>query len=417
MDRRLYLRHFFELLTGTAAAQFITLASYPLLGRLYTPEDFGVLAIFTTASVILGAIACVRYDIAIPIARHSARFAVYWLCVMLSLVVGAVAAFGAIGYDYWVGTGVSFAMTLLLGLSVFLTGFCTASTLLLLRHDRYRAASNSIVVRTGGAAAVQILLAFVWGGGTGLVAGYCSGLLLQALILVMVMRRTTIWRRPRIVHIAAVSRRFAHQAAVDVPSILLAVVSTNILNAFLLVLYDARTVGMYSLANRMVFVPFQTFNDALSRVFFQKAARAKERSGSFWLEMKLNLVISGALSVFVLFAIVLFARPFIPIFLGDMWRPSADILIVLAPMLAMSSLVNSVGTAVFILRRPQWRLAHNIAMVAAHGLVFAAAWAFDFELHLYLILISTILSFELAIYLALLTIAARRQSTAATKAI
>ena len=55
----------------------------------------------------------------------------------------------------------------LLGISVFLTGFCTASTLFLLRHDRYRTASGSIVIRIRGAAVVQILMAFVWGGGTG----------------------------------------------------------------------------------------------------------------------------------------------------------------------------------------------------------------------------------------------------------
>ena len=90
MNRRQYFRHFVELLTGTAAAQLITLALYPLLGRLYRPEDFGVLALFTTASAILGAVACARYDIALPISRHSARFAVFWLCVALSLVIGAV---------------------------------------------------------------------------------------------------------------------------------------------------------------------------------------------------------------------------------------------------------------------------------------------------------------------------------------
>lgn len=410
MDRRRYLRHFIELLTGTAAAQLITFALYPLLGRLYRPEDFGVLALFTTASAILGAVACARYDIALPIARRSARFAVFWLCVILSLAIGIVSGLGGALYWHLREAAVTPVLPWLLGLSVFLTGFCTASTLFLLRHDRYRTTSGSIVIRILGAALVQILMAFVWGGGTGLVVGYCAGLLLQGLMLAAAMRTVTQWRAPRLAQMAAVTRRYGRQAVIDIPSVLLAVISTNILNALLLVLYDERTVGMYSLANRIAFVPFQTFNDALSRVFFQKAARAREETGGFWREMKFNLVVSGVLSVAILIAIALFARPFIPFFLGEVWRPAASILIILAPMLAMTSLVNSVGTAVFVLGRGHWRLAHNVAMVSLHVVAFGAAWALSLSLEAYLILVSVLLTLELGVYLVLLAAAARRQS-------
>ena len=71
-------------------------------------------------------------------------------------------------------------------------------------------------------------------------------------------------------------------------------------------------------------------------------------------------------------------------------------------MLAMTSLVNSVGTAVFVLGRAQWRLAHNVAMVSLHLASFGAAWALGLSLEAYLVLVSALLTLELGIYLALL---------------
>lgn len=52
---------------GTAAAQAISVLVLPVVTRLYTPEDFSVLAVYTSILSIVAAVACLRLDIAIPL--------------------------------------------------------------------------------------------------------------------------------------------------------------------------------------------------------------------------------------------------------------------------------------------------------------------------------------------------------------
>ncbi len=52
---------------GTAASQLIVTAAAPILTRLYTPEDFGLLAVFGGILGILGVLASLRYELAIPL--------------------------------------------------------------------------------------------------------------------------------------------------------------------------------------------------------------------------------------------------------------------------------------------------------------------------------------------------------------
>ena len=73
MDRRQFFGQFAALFTGTAVAQLFNLASYPLLARLYTPDQFGLFGAFIAAAAIPGAIACGRFELGITTAPASGR--------------------------------------------------------------------------------------------------------------------------------------------------------------------------------------------------------------------------------------------------------------------------------------------------------------------------------------------------------
>jgi len=51
-------------MTGTTITQAIPIAISPILTRIYTPEDFGVLALFVAITAIFGGIANGRYELA-----------------------------------------------------------------------------------------------------------------------------------------------------------------------------------------------------------------------------------------------------------------------------------------------------------------------------------------------------------------
>lgn len=361
------------LLSGTAAAQVANLLSYPLLARLYSPADFGGFAIFIAASAIPGALACWRFDLAVPTAPRWGRHAILWLCIAISIGMGLVSIAGAALYWWWARVAADPLMPPLLGLCVFLTGFTGSLQLYLMRHDCYRISSASLLLRTGSTVLTQIGLAFVWRTPMALVIGYSIGFAAQAILL-----GTTVWRLvppapPRWRHMRALFRCYRRQVSIDIPSTFISALTQNLMTFLLLILFNNRVLGFYALGNRIAIMPLQLFNDALSQVFFQKAARAQEERGEFWNEMKFNILTSGLLSIGVLIGIWLFARPFITIFLGERWAPSATMLLILAPMLAMRGLCLSIMTAVFVWRKPGWLFVHNIASALALCIAFVVA--------------------------------------------
>jgi O-antigen/teichoic acid export membrane protein len=58
------------LFAGTVLAQASSLAVWPLLTRLYDPEQSGILGTYLGLITILVTVASLRYENAIPIARH-----------------------------------------------------------------------------------------------------------------------------------------------------------------------------------------------------------------------------------------------------------------------------------------------------------------------------------------------------------
>ena len=56
------------MLTGTAAGQLVSLLLSPALTRIYSPQQFGVLSVYTALLTILVVIASLRYELTIPMA-------------------------------------------------------------------------------------------------------------------------------------------------------------------------------------------------------------------------------------------------------------------------------------------------------------------------------------------------------------
>lgn len=69
MKSRSIHRAFFTLAGATAASQVIALATLPAVTRLYPPETIGILATAISVMTMTSAVACLRYDQAIPLVK------------------------------------------------------------------------------------------------------------------------------------------------------------------------------------------------------------------------------------------------------------------------------------------------------------------------------------------------------------
>ena len=79
-----YFKNILVLLTGTTLSQSIPVIASPILTRLYSPEDFGVFALFLSLTSLFAVIATGKYDLAIIIPRKDIE-AKY--LIILSLII------------------------------------------------------------------------------------------------------------------------------------------------------------------------------------------------------------------------------------------------------------------------------------------------------------------------------------------
>ena len=91
------------LASGIGLTQILYLAITPVLTRLYTPEDFGILAVFGATAAVWGVVSSLRYEYSIPLPEDSD------LAASL-LVVGA--------FVLGVQSVVGLALTILFGASI-----------------------------------------------------------------------------------------------------------------------------------------------------------------------------------------------------------------------------------------------------------------------------------------------------------
>lgn len=411
MERGLFFRQFLALFSGTALAQLFNLASYPVLARLYTPADFGVLGTFIAAAAIPGALACARYELAITTAPHSGRKAVLWLCFLLAMIVASISTLIFTAYLWWADVPHMTLLAPLMFVAVALTGGVNALTMYLMRHEAFSFASSGAVLRTAATVLVQMILAALIEGAIGLVIGFCAGLVAQSLLGLIVATRNYNFGRPRQRGMKAMFTRFRPQVSVDIPGSLMAALSVNLLPFFLQALYGMKAVGHYSLGQRVAVMPLQLFNDSLAQVFFQRAARAQEQRGEFWAEFRFTLLAASAVGAVMLAGLLLFARPVVAIYLGPQWDVAGHILVILAPMLAVRGVTMSLATTVFVLKRPIWLLWHNVASVAAIGMAVVWAWASHADLLGFLTALSIAQGLEYAFFGIVLTRAAWRQKS------
>ena len=406
MNIRLYLRQSFMLLFGNGAAQLVSLASYVVLARLYAPGEFGGFALFLTIVGVFGPVACGRFDLIIQSAPDRQLPALIVKARRANILVSI--ALGLAGFAFAAVTKeVSALEGLLAGLGVFLTGWVLTSNARLVRAEHYSTAARTTVIRSAATAAVQILLAFSNPTAVSLIIGFCAGFVVQAVSLTLASRvlpppRST-RKRDRFL-----MAKYASQISLDIPTALLLATVLNIMNFLVLDLYSREDVGYYSMAYRVAALPLTLISGALAEVFYQKASASYRKTRGFWRELRLNLLLTLSISLFVVVPLGIFAPTIFAVAFGPQWERAGYLVITLLPLLAVRLVTDSVQIAPLIIGRAGWRLTTQVALLAVIGLNYARAKVSHLPIEEFLLSTSLSMAAVYATFVILLSSTVRR---------
>ncbi|MGK0178877.1 MAG: O-antigen/teichoic acid export membrane protein, partial [Nitrospinales bacterium] len=342
-------------------AQLLPLLAAPLLARLYTPEDFGALALFSAAVSLLLAFSSWRFDWSVPNTSSKTLAAVLLLFGIVALLFFSVATFFVLWnwaeqWTFWKGFDV--LGPLLLFLPVIILG----GGLHELMHCWYvRQAELSKV------ASVRITQSFT-GTGLNIVGGYTGlgawGLIGSSVISVwvgmglLVSGAQNLKRSFARLSLNRIKVGIARYWWESTSSTMVAVVNVASLAAIPLLLvqyYSAKEVGWYALMYRLAITPIGLLTSALSQSFWAEAAQLVKtdivKLKSLFLKSTKLLILAAIPVVLLCVSGPLFVGPV----LGEaQWAGAGDILMALAPMLVGMIIVQPL-THLIVHKKQIWK--------------------------------------------------------------
>ena len=183
-----FARQVLVLMSGTAVAQGLTVLAAPVLSRLYTPDEFGLLGLFMACCAIAANVAALQYQLAIVLPDTEERAAnVFALAMAVVVCVSCfLLAMVAVGGEpvavllnapdlrgyLWLAP----VYVLAYGAYNVLGYWCT-------RREEFGRLSASRVFRTAGVTGVQLSAGFSRAGAGGLLAGQVAGQVIAAVLL------------------------------------------------------------------------------------------------------------------------------------------------------------------------------------------------------------------------------------------
>lgn len=365
------------LISGTSFSQLVLIAATPVLTRIYSPHEFGLLSVFLAVTSTVAVIANGRYDQAIMVAAtFEEAIEVCVLSVIVALAVSLVALIAAI---FWAGPIATSLGTpdlapwmLLAPVAIFLSALFSSLTYLNNRLSRYGEIAKVTVIRSIIAVTTQIGIGLIRNGASGLIIGQVlSNLVSNGRLLPAEARRQLAalrfskWRDLRIL-----AKRYMEFPLYSGPSGLLSTLNQSAINVFLAIFFTPAAAGLFAVTRRTMIAPLNQIATPIGQIFFREASEEVRETGSaehaFDKTVK-KLAIIGLPTFAVGFFIVedVFRLAF-----GAEWAEAGKLAQVLIPLFAVRFIVSPLSAMATIASNRELLIVNAGLTVAGVGALY-----------------------------------------------
>jgi O-antigen/teichoic acid export membrane protein len=327
-------------MTGTTIAQAIPIAISPILTRMYTPEDFGIFALYISVASIISSMATGRYESAILLPKEEDDAVnIVILSILVSTFISFISLLIVFIFNYKItsllGNPKISIFLYLIPLSVFLTGLYQSINYWINRQKRYKQLATNRIIQSGTTSSTSLLLGYGSVGSIGLISGNILGLLISSYILGKNIYKedSNFLKKINKIKLLEVAKRYIDFPKYDMPAILANTIAQQTPHILFNLFFNATVSGYYYLTQRILQVPIIFIGRAFLDVFKEIASKDFLKYGNareIYLITFNKLVLIGFVpSVFLYyFSIELFVFVF-----GDNWTIAGEYAQILAPML------------------------------------------------------------------------------------
>ena len=354
-----FLQNVLTLITGTTLAQAVSILASPILSRLFTPEDYGLLGTYLSVVTILSLLATARYDyvILLPKSERSAAnvlglssviLVIYVLLVFMGIIVGlSLGFFDSDILGKWI---------YIVPFSLFMLSLNQVFNYWHNRKQRYKLIALKRIAQTLSVAICAITLGLTEISSGGLlianIVGSSIGLAVFSVTLFIKdaheVSQVTLQEMKKIGFVYIKYPKYV------LPANLLSGSSHELPVLFLSAYAGAFYTGQYAFMRRIITLPMRLIGGATASVFRQKAAQLFNDTGNCFhlytatLKKLLFVAIPS-------FSFLFFAGPALfTIIFGDAWSEAGQYVRILVPMFFFQMLDSPLSSVALVAGREKY---------------------------------------------------------------
>ncbi len=352
-----FLRNVTTLVSGQAVAVAVPILAAPLLGRLYTPVDYGTMGIYLGFSSVLVVVGNWKYSQAIIVEKHDRKAdAAVGTCVITSFCTTLVACVvAALIIVFCLKTKIMTDGVWWFALLPFSTasgGLCEAVGALANRHRHYRLIAVVRPLCAFCTVTTSITLGVLGFGCHGLLAALAVGQMLSLALYGAFAARHFRHARHRgsitLSRARAIFRRHRKFAIYTTPGAFIADFAMQ-WPVYLLTLMGATgTIGLFSRGRQLLTMPVSLVSGSVTQVFQQRAAVEFRQTGNcrriFW-KTFVGLFAVGCIPTVI---VAITAPDLFAVVLGTHWREAGTVAQILSPMLLLRFMCNPLSSVFYV---------------------------------------------------------------------
>jgi O-antigen/teichoic acid export membrane protein len=320
-----FSRNVFTLMTGTVIAQAIPVIISPILTRIYTPEDFGVFALFTAIVGFISIFASFGYDQAILIPKYdkyainifALGFILISVTVLMVFILITLFKFNILNL---LRTPVLGQWLFFIPGTVFFIGLFNLLTNYNNRTKHYRDIAKATVIKSLVLSVIQVSMGVLKSGLGGLILSQAI-----AQIFANVKMSKNIFKEKELmsgvskIRILAVAKKYKNFPKYYMPHALISTISSSLPVYIFTPYFGSSAVGYYSLSIMVMLSPMMIIATSTAKVFNQRILElhnSEEETYTF----ALSIVKSLVKIIFIpFFLFVFFAPQIFGLIFGEDW--------------------------------------------------------------------------------------------------
>nr|WP_249315571.1 oligosaccharide flippase family protein [Bacillus sp. FJAT-49711] len=387
-------------MTGTTIAQALPIAASPILTRIFTPDDFGILALFLSITSIIGVMITGRYELAIMLPKED-KEAVNLVALSITIAAGIslflltlIIIFGE-QISALLGNSQIYPWLFFVPLSLFLTGIFQAFNYWSNRKLQYKRIANATISKSTTTAGMNIGIGVMQSGAAGLVLGNVLGQLAATVQLVVksIKKGKISFSYVTLKEMTLLAKKYDRFPKVSIWSAMLNTASLQLPVFVLSTGFSSAIVGFFSLSQRVLSIPMSVLGSAFGQVFFQTSTKLKEEDPKGLTQVTYRsykyMLLIGVIPISIIFGFgdIIFSFVF-----GKEWQIAGEYARILSVWLLLVFISSPLALLYTVMNREGTLFLFNLSMFVSRAIVLLFGIFYFKDAYITIILFSVISS-------------------------